>query len=289
MWWVCDGSPRCLGITMVDVLRHSVVIEHIFEFPFEIRTESVHQARTWIGDTLWVYHASRCIIGQAGPHLTPGARCSDDCQWVEEGSHRRNRFYPAWNRSLHHLCALDFLHLGRGPLRKTPGVYQDEMRDSVRGNNAMDHQLGIIGHLFMHQKDCLKFFPLFDICAFAWVLSFCSPVTLAQWTCCQLMRVRGWNSWAVYITVCLSLSSALHRSLISKELSVCVFDQMWLLYSEWSRETNSRQEEASALAAFTQNLAKEAQLPAGLCGCVGMFFRAFECRWHETIRKCVIF
>ncbi len=38
--------PRGLCVTVVDVLRHSVVIEQIFEFPFEIRTESVHQART---------------------------------------------------------------------------------------------------------------------------------------------------------------------------------------------------------------------------------------------------
>lgn len=55
MWWsdTCvDLLPRGLRITVVDVLRHSVIIKQIFEFPFEIRTEFVHQTRTWINDIL---------------------------------------------------------------------------------------------------------------------------------------------------------------------------------------------------------------------------------------------
>lgn len=54
--WVCEGNvglPWGLCVTVVDVLSHCVIIKEIFEFPFEIRTESVHQARTWIIDILW--------------------------------------------------------------------------------------------------------------------------------------------------------------------------------------------------------------------------------------------
>lgn len=42
----CVGSPRGLCVTVVDVLCHGVIIKQIFKFPFEIRTKSVHQART---------------------------------------------------------------------------------------------------------------------------------------------------------------------------------------------------------------------------------------------------
>lgn len=45
--------PWCLCVTVVDVLGHGVVIKQIFKLPFEIRTESVHQARTWMQNTLW--------------------------------------------------------------------------------------------------------------------------------------------------------------------------------------------------------------------------------------------
>lgn len=45
---VCLGLPRVLCITVVDVLSHCVVIKQIFKFTPEVRTESVHQARTCI-------------------------------------------------------------------------------------------------------------------------------------------------------------------------------------------------------------------------------------------------
>ena len=42
--WV--GSPRGLCVAVVNVLCHGVIIKQIFKFSFEIRTKSVHQART---------------------------------------------------------------------------------------------------------------------------------------------------------------------------------------------------------------------------------------------------
>ncbi len=50
---VCAGLPRGLCITVVDILRHGVVIKQILEFNFEIRAEPVHQAWTWINGILW--------------------------------------------------------------------------------------------------------------------------------------------------------------------------------------------------------------------------------------------
>lgn len=41
-----DASPWRLGVTVVNVLRHGVVLKHVFEFPFEVRTKSVDQAWT---------------------------------------------------------------------------------------------------------------------------------------------------------------------------------------------------------------------------------------------------
>lgn len=42
-WWcMCDGIPRRLCVTVVDVLCHGVVIKQILKFPFEIRAKSVH-------------------------------------------------------------------------------------------------------------------------------------------------------------------------------------------------------------------------------------------------------
>lgn len=62
--WYVD-SPWCLCVTVVNVLRHGVVIKHVFKFPFEIRTESVHQAGTWIGDTVrWSHRVSVWVHNQ---------------------------------------------------------------------------------------------------------------------------------------------------------------------------------------------------------------------------------
>lgn len=65
-WYACDGLPRRLCVTVVDVLRHCVIIKQIFKFPFEIRTESVHQARAWINDIpldqCKEYNGAQCII-----------------------------------------------------------------------------------------------------------------------------------------------------------------------------------------------------------------------------------
>lgn len=44
LWDFAQALPWSLRITVVNVLRHCVVIKEILEFPFEVGAEPVHQA-----------------------------------------------------------------------------------------------------------------------------------------------------------------------------------------------------------------------------------------------------
>lgn len=142
--WKSDclfGVPRWLCVTVVNILRHCVVVKQIIKSPLEIRTESVHQTGTWNKDMHSEegtdFYTARETFRWARTVLTPRACCSDDSQGVEEGDHCCDSFNPAWRGlPLHHICAL-ILTLNLRPLRETPGVYQDKMWHSVREQDTL--------------------------------------------------------------------------------------------------------------------------------------------------------